>query len=304
MPKKERRNKTATKLATKPIKKEENIETETQKSEEFTEVNFEDVVEEISPSVNKPEISGPESSPMKLDFQEPTSFSPTEHQQDFIESPSINDNFQTQKSNGQLDGKIISYQTIDDGTLNEPVAETIKRDLFAVINKFKYVIQPTKIVRNTGASSAPLLYDWDLWGPLLLCTLMACLLQNRHTDHSASFTDVFLIVWCGAAVVTVNAQLLGGKISFFQSVCVLGYCILPLTVALVSCKFLIYFGSSSKSTFGLRAGLVFISLCWSIFSANTFLGYSQPYGKKALAHYPICLFYVVIAWIVITHYPH
>ena len=41
-----------------------------------------------------------------------------------------------------------------------------------------------------------------------------------------------------------------------------------------------------------------------VYAANTFLGESQPYGKKALAHYPICLFYAVIAWIVITHYPH
>ena len=77
---------------------------------------------------------------------------------------------------------------------------------------------------------APLLYDWDLWGPLLLCTLMAILLQGTHTSqHSANFTDVFILGWCGAGVVTVNSQLLGGKISFFQSVCVLGYCILPLT---------------------------------------------------------------------------
>ena len=44
-------------------------------------------------------------------------------------------------------------------------------------------------------------------------------------DGQASlvFAAVFFIVWFGAGVVTLNAQLLGGNISFFQSVCVLGY---------------------------------------------------------------------------------
>ena len=45
------------------------------------------------------------------------------------------------------------------------------------------------------------------------------------------FSSVFVIVWFGAFIVTLNAQLLGGTISFFQSVCVLGYCVAPLTLA-------------------------------------------------------------------------
>ena len=227
-----------------------------------------------------------------------------------------------------LEGSLNStfdQDSSDDGTLNEPVAETIKRDFNAVLLKFKYVINPTKTVRGISGSSssnsnnksmkAPLLYDWDLWGPLLLCTFMATLLQNHNhietkiingrqvefTNESASFTDVFLIIWCGAGIVTLNSQLLGGKISFFQSVCVLGYCILPLTVSLVICKILLFMGSAS-STFAVRGITVLTALGWSIFSASSFLGYSQPYGKKALIHYPICLFYVVIAWIVVTHY--
>ena len=44
-------------------------------------------------------------------------------------------------------------------------------------------------------------------------------------------------------------------------------------------------------------------LSWSIFAANTFLGDSVAHGKKLLAMYPLCLFYIVIAWIVVTHYP-
>ena len=36
-------------------------------------------------------------------------------------------------------------------------------------------------------------------------------------------------------IVTLNTKLLGGSISFFQSVCVLGYCIFPLNIASFIC---------------------------------------------------------------------
>lgn len=217
--------------------------------------------------------------------------------------------FEDHPVEGSLDNSSMDQ---DDGTLNEPVSVTIKRDLTAVYNKFKYVVYPNRVVRATKGSrkrgkksaniKAPLLSDWDLWGPLLLCTLMALLLQTTSDDHNPNFSQVFVMVWCGAAIVTVNSQLLGGKISFFQSVCVLGYCILPLTVSLVFCKFVLYV--SLDGMFFIRAASVLAALGWSNYAANTFLGESQPFGRKGLAHYPICMFYSVIAWIVITHYPH
>jgi hypothetical protein len=52
---------------------------------------------------------------------------------------------------------------------------------------------------------------------------------------SLVFATVFVIVWVGAAAVTINAQLLGGSISFFQSVCILGYCVFPLTISALIC---------------------------------------------------------------------
>jgi len=55
---------------------------------------------------------------------------------------------------------------------------------------------------------------------------VSSLLGIRAPEGQSSliFASVFVITWCGAAVVTVNAQLLGGTLSFFQSVCVLGTC--------------------------------------------------------------------------------
>ena len=58
---------------------------------------------------------------------------------------------------------------------------------------------------------------------------MATVLQGRAVeegeiigDGGPAFAEVFVIVWLGSLVVTLNTKLLGGHISFFQSVCVLG----------------------------------------------------------------------------------
>ena len=56
-------------------------------------------------------------------------------------------------------------------TLDEPIRETILRDLKAVGLKFKHVIVPRE--------KQSLLSDWDLWGPLILCTFMAFMLENN-----------------------------------------------------------------------------------------------------------------------------
>lgn len=61
-------------------------------------------------------------------------------------------------------------------TLDEPVKETILRDMRAVGNKFIHVLYPKR--------SSALLRDWDLWGPLLLCVTLALLLQGGAADSN------------------------------------------------------------------------------------------------------------------------
>ena len=67
---------------------------------------------------------------------------------------------------------------------------------------------------------------------------LAVLLSFASPAEQAAtvFCTVFGIVWVGAVVVTLNAQLLEGKLSFFQSVCVLGYCVAPLCVSALACQ--------------------------------------------------------------------
>ncbi|KAI8138455.1 Yip1 domain-containing protein [Fennellomyces sp. T-0311] len=172
-------------------------------------------------------------------------------------------------------------------TLDEPVSTTILRDLKQVAQKLQQVLHP-KGNRNV-------LRDWDLWGPLILCLALAIILSGgAEEDQAVSiFTGVFVIVWLGAAVVTLNAKLLGGTVSFFQSVCVLGYCLFPLVAAAVVAIFV--------DLIWVRLPLSIVSFFWSSYASVGFLSESKVHlrNRRALAVYPLCLFYLLISWLVL-----
>ncbi|KAI8052406.1 putative terbinafine resistance locus protein YIP1 [Syncephalis plumigaleata] len=170
-------------------------------------------------------------------------------------------------------------------TLDEPVVVTIKRDLLNVWKKLQQVLVPS--------GSREVLRDWDLWGPLMLCLSLAIILSlSAPKEQSAAiFTGIFVIIWCGSAVITVNAKLLGGQISFFQSVCVLGYCVFPLVVASAVSFFIDFL------LVRLICGT--IGFAWSTYASVGFLSDTGLANRRFLAVYPIGLFYFVIAWMIV-----
>jgi hypothetical protein len=246
-------------------------------------------------------------------------------------------------------------------TLDEPVRETIMRDVSAVASKLRIVLSPLQNGSNllsattyglvstfdqgggsgggdgssshgadaaNGAAGAggtglgsgtaavvdhrqqtqqlsPVdqqmissLKDWDLWGPLVLCLLLAVTLSFKAPPHQSSpvFAAVFCVVWIGSTVVTINAQLLGGTISFFQSVCVLGYSLFPLTLsALVVGLFRIFF----NTWWWLDLIVIAIGFVWSIRTSSMFIGlYIKP-ERRFLALYPVFFFYVFVSWLIL-----
>lgn len=77
--------------------------------------------------------------------------------------------------------------------------------------KLKYVLLP-KMKEDNGKE----LRNWDLWGPLLLCLCLAITLSFATSNQAETvFAIIFVVIWIGAGVVTLNAKLLGGKTSFF-----------------------------------------------------------------------------------------
>jgi hypothetical protein len=109
-----------------------------------------------------------------------------------------------------------------------------------VWTKLRKVVVPSSDTKDE-------LRNWDLWGPLFLCLLLAVLLSidesglpasKDHDRPAVVFSTLLLIVWVGSVVVTVNAKLLGGSVSFFQNICLLGYCTAPLILATGLCMFI------------------------------------------------------------------
>ncbi|KIJ51090.1 hypothetical protein M422DRAFT_59071 [Sphaerobolus stellatus SS14] len=174
-------------------------------------------------------------------------------------------------------------------TLDEPVTATIARDLVSIYSKLVQVLYP----RRSG-SSREVLRDWDLWGPLLLCLLLGIMLSvNAPPDQSLGvFTGVVVIISVGSLVVTVQAKLLGGRVSFFQALCVLGYCVAPLDVAaLVACF---------VRKLWIRAPLAILAWAWCCWAAvNFFDGTKIEQQRILLAVYPLLLFYFILAWMIL-----
>jgi len=174
-------------------------------------------------------------------------------------------------------------------TLDEPVATTIVRDLKSIYHKLIQVLYPPRQGQNREV-----LRDWDLWGPLVLCLGLGALLSlNAPAANSISvFTAVIVIVSLGSFVVTVQTKLLGGKISFFQGLCVLGYCIAPLNIAALVALFVqkIY----------IRAPVALAAWAWCIWAAVNFLSGSKIEQQRILlAVYPLLLFYFILAWMIL-----
>ncbi|CAG0912890.1 unnamed protein product [Notodromas monacha] len=178
--------------------------------------------------------------------------------------------------------------TLEFNTLDEPIKDTFMRDVHAVAVKFKHVLYPTD--NKTLLKDYLLSFAGDLWGPLILCTFLAVILQGEETDVSGSkhdggpeFAEVFVLVWVGSMVVTLNSKLLGGTLSFFQSVCVLGYCLLPPSVSLIFCRLVLLFQQNTL-LFLFRLLFTMTGFAYAVFAALKFLGDSQPANKKVLAN--------------------
>ncbi|OLL25705.1 Protein YIP4 [Neolecta irregularis DAH-3] len=185
-------------------------------------------------------------------------------------------------------------------TLDEPVTTTIvrsiyyvelnkteKRDAFAVAHKLRQVLYPLP------SSTEQALRDWDLWGPLIFCLFLSlCLSFSAPKNQSVLvFTGIFSLVWFGEAIVTMNIKVLGGKVSMFQSVSILGYALAPLVVASLIGIFVKTWVVMLPLSLGMYA--------WSIYGSRIVVTSSGMDRKIGLAMYPLFLFYGVLSYIII-----
>ena len=184
-------------------------------------------------------------------------------------------------------------QATMNGTLTEPIAATLMRDLRSVGEKLRYVMLPVSRADNMRG-----LRDWDLWGPFLLCVILAVTLSSQVADNQSGevFALVFVLMWAGAAVVTVNAGLLKANVSFFQCVCVLGYCCAPLTAAAL-------IGATINHTINaawLKLGVIGVGFLWGATASVGFFESLVPRQRRLLVVYPVFLFYLALSWTILV----
>jgi len=203
-------------------------------------------------------------------------------------------------------------------TIDESVWDTLSRDLKAVWEKMRQVLWPKyllggMLVRDGGGVEGGVgvagrlggfgrwpgaddvlggqmsdgLRDWDLWGPLLFSLLLSFLLARgaREEQEAAVFSGVFAMIWIGSAVVTLQIKLLGGSISFFQSVGIIGYTLFPLAIAGLL--------SSLGLWMILRIPIYILLVAWSLAAGISILGGSGVVRNRVgIAVYPLLVFYV------------
>lgn len=138
----------------------------------------------------------------------------------------------------------------------------------------------------------------QLRGPLFICLTLALILSTKAPAHQTShvFTTVFIVMWIGSLIVTINAQLLGATISIFQSLCVLGYCAFPLTVSALLIALLRYTWLGTVWLDLLWLGLGFV---WGTRVSSIFIGQFVPRKRRMLALYPVFFFYLMLGWLIL-----
>lgn len=179
--------------------------------------------------------------------------------------------------------------TFVESTLDESIWQTLKRDVLTIGRNLRSVLIPVNWdFQNHQAA----LHNWDLWGPLIFMLGLAITLSVGEKKPSDVFALVFTEVALGACVLTINVILLGGNIVFFQSLCLIGYCLFPIVIAAIICVLV-------KMSV-VRTVVLLVCLGWASFATVPFIGKSVPTERRALAVYPVLLMYVSIGWLALV----
>jgi len=194
----------------------------------------------------------------------------------------------------ELPSSDVETSNADYNTLDEPIMNTITRDLKTVGKKIGGALAPT--------ANNIIMKEWDLWGPLIMCTYIGLILQGIRGDSDGSqFTQIFILFWVGVGVITYNFVFITAcKISIFQCICVLGYCLGPLAIAATIFESMHLLDVSSGTWF-LRFIISACGAAWSAFAASRILVNTATAEKKYMALGPVVVLYFLISLLILYH---
>lgn len=175
-----------------------------------------------------------------------------------------------------LDQNNLEIETED----SLPLLEELDIDLSGIKYKIKCVIMP--LADQTSINRAVLKDDPDFWGPLFIVLLFSIFSVYGQFRVISWIITIWIF---GSFLVFVIARVLGGEVTYSQSVGIIGYSLLPLL-------FIAFLNPIVKNLSYLNFLLRMICVAWSTYSAATLLCTQELQHKKPLLLYPIFLLYI------------
>lgn len=213
---------------------------------------------------------------------------PAGSNQPFLSNQSRGVNIPEPPSSTQVGSERLEQRRFMGGdTLDEPVWTTLLRDIKGVGSRLRQVVWRTA----DDAIDTPT-QQWDLWGPLVFCLMIATTLSMIAPNQQSSivFSGLFSLIWLGQVLVTLNIKLLGGSISFFHALCITGYSLFPLVVGAIFSAFV----SHRLIRLPIDTSLVI----WAIYSTTNGLRYSGVLPSRVfLASFPVGLLFTGLGWL-------
>ncbi|KAH0570895.1 Yip1 protein [Spironucleus salmonicida] len=176
-------------------------------------------------------------------------------------------------------------------TINETVAQTLWRDLKLIL------IRTWQVVWVFNRSSNLEVYEqYDLFGPFFYGLIFSISLELAATISNMTVVCMS-VIFIGSLIVALNIAVLGGKVSILGTICLIGYCIAPLSFAALIVFILTLFqGLKAQWYMGLIvACLAAFTAVWGLFAAWGFFRNVIIPGKQFQSVYPVLFLFAVLA---------
>jgi hypothetical protein len=175
-----------------------------------------------------------------------------------------------------------------------PLLEELDIDLKDIYYKIRCVLLPT-----LGGLQRDMIRDNpDFWGPLLIVLAYALIsvygqlkVRSSHTYPIDIIVNMKVVSWIltiwiiGSMIIFILTRVLGGEVTYSQTLGIIGYSLLPL---LIGAPFVSLIGHNSWLAFIFKGVVVF----WASYSAGSLLAQEELSNKKPLILYPTFLLYV------------
>ncbi|KAL3229002.1 Protein YIP4 [Nakaseomyces bracarensis] len=208
-----------------------------------------------------------------------------------------------------LSGTMDVAGGLNRGTLDESVAETLKRDVYDINSKLKQVVYPhlpssrymaagTEDSNSNNSSSDELFNSSDFWAPLAFIILYSVCVSHAKT----LFSSIFVSSWFVLLVMALHLKLTKPyqNASLLSYISLSGYCLFPLVLNALMVQIVLpaIFHAMGESHWKVRVHTVINLVCfafcfiWS-FSCSAIVTRSKGFVQL----YPLALCLFGLGWL-------